>query len=207
MEQFNCRFLELTIRIQSEVFSKTAFFDDVKDNINLERKVHRWSFGSQANPNGQHAHLVVDFEEDDAVTIVIIYHWIKSEVQVEDIRPPYMEDCARWLSGFIETEKVIANLQLFYSFDDAYVPRFNLPFPLLSVTDSTEFSGAMVSGIAIRFQEPSEAEKVIIERFAKNTLMSIYSTQELALKDLVPDNKVREFLRLTQGLMQERHTV
>ena len=118
-----------------------------------------------------------------------------------------MEVCALWLSRFIQTEKVIADIQVLYSFDDQYTSKIILPFPLINVMGESDLADAVVSGVAIRLQSPIKAERIIIEKFAQTILMSIYSTQELVLKDFAPDTQLEGFAPLIRGLIRERNAI
>lgn len=201
MEQYYCKLLELIFHIPKQIFAKEQLLADAKPP-DTERKVYQWGFGSQKAPQKQHAHILVSFENEDTVTIVISYH--RSTIEVEDVRPPYMEDCAQWLGQFIDAEKVIGVSRAVYEFDDKYHSKINFPLPLTSMLDSPELPGALVSGVAIRTEHPSGTEKIIIERLEKSIFLRLNSTKEVALKEFAIEHYLQEFVSLTDSLVRRQ---
>jgi hypothetical protein len=160
MRDYFCEFLELDLEVASEFFDKDAYFEDVKDNINIEKQVHSWSYGSKDKPEEQHAHIIIDFRNADKYRLRVTYHGFGGEDT--DTRPPYMEDCAHWLGQFMKGNEFSADLAARFIFDEGYSPVISLPFPLLSPND--DLAGAQVIGIRIKLPRRMNVKNVILQK-------------------------------------------
>src|SRR5882672_6894692 len=100
LADFHCEVFDISIRFRLEDFDREAFAKDVEAEEN-HPPYHRWSFGSTEKPGTEHAHITVEFPEGNESgdeppgKLRIVFH--SSEEDVEDVRPPYMEDCAIWI--------------------------------------------------------------------------------------------------------------
>jgi hypothetical protein len=147
MKEFNCHYVDISLRIPEGEFDREAFWEDVKDNAHEQTDCYGWSFGSKTDPGEQHADIFLDFREKTRVRIQVKYHQAPREIK--DIRPPYMEDCARWLGSFIASEIVRAQFHAMYLFDGEY--KTTLDFPAL--TKSVGRQDVKVNGVSLLFDE------------------------------------------------------
>lgn len=150
-DQYNWHLFKIRFRIPADQFDKEALVNDVKDNAPQDLDIGGWSFGSTSEPGKQHADMMVDFRRKKYVRITITYH--RTDFEVEDHRPPFMEDCAQWLSGFINEASLPAEMDVSYVFESGYSSVVSLPFPLLAVLPDREFEGASITGLAVRLSE------------------------------------------------------
>jgi hypothetical protein len=65
-----------------------------------------------------------------------------------------MEDCARWISGYFRTNKVIALVETYFRFDKHYIPILPMPFPLM--VNNETLTGCAITGVAIEFPEDTD---------------------------------------------------
>lgn len=198
MEIHNCCVFELEMRVPSALFNKDAFWSDIKDNSPQDQEVCGWSFGSKTNPGKEHAHIVVDFRSKKRIRISISYHRTNSEV--EDVRPPYMEDCASWLGSFIAKEELEARLIVSYLFEEGYASVVSLPFPLLTVAPGREFEGASVTGIAIRLPD---VQRVTIDTQDRKIFLGLRVSKEVNLNTFQLDQSLDGFSPLVNKLVYE----
>jgi hypothetical protein len=178
MDQYNWHLFKIGIRVLADQFDKEALTADLKDNVPHDPHYWGWSFGSSSEPGKQHADMMLDFRREKYVRITITYH--RTDFDVEDIRPLYMEDCAKWLGGFIKEATVAVNLEVTYVFENGYASVINLPFPLLAVLPDREFEGASVTGLAI--QMPSD-QRVTIDRNDDTIYLTLTMKETLNLKE------------------------
>ena len=189
MKDTHCKLLQIEIRIPSEHFDKQALLDDTKDTIPDESKataregqpVYAWSYGSRDNPGKQHAHIIVDLRGKKNARLTLTYHGGEDERLVEDVRPPYMEDCASWLALFLCVEEVEANIQALYSFGSDYELVVGLPFPL--VVPTKELSGATVTGLSVNLPAGASMEHAMIDKRGADILVVGLTRTKLRLKE------------------------
>src|SRR5437588_12828163 len=103
MEDFHCETLELSLRINAEDIDREALLKEAgeEDEEDLELPL---LFGSKENPEQQHAHISVRFRLNNRVSIRIVYHNTRGDV--DDEHPPFMEECAQWLGRFIKRDRI-----------------------------------------------------------------------------------------------------
>jgi hypothetical protein len=190
MESYHCHSFEVFLRIPPDDFNKEHFLEDIKDTDSANADFCAWAFGSQTNPGKQHADMIVDFRSQECVIAAITFHQV--EANIEDKRAPYMEDCIQWLSAFITKNEVQARLRAFYIFNTDFSPKANLPFPMLTVTDSSEFEDAIVTGITIELPSHKEIKRITIQRDSQGTSLNLRMLKELGLKDFNLETQLEE---------------
>jgi hypothetical protein len=199
MALFNCDRFELDLRVPAENFNKDAFLEDVKENWSLERNISAWSFGSRSSPGKQHAHMTVDCRSRKYVRANISYH--RRDYKTEDIRPPYMEDCAQWLGSFIQENTVEAAVMVGYIFGPGFSPAIGLPFPLLSFLPDQELNDASVAGIAIH--KLLGFDRITIETARSKIFLGMQTKKAMNLSEFHVDEALRSFSPLVNKLIKE----
>lgn len=181
MQDYSCEFLELSIRLPVGEFDKSAFLEDVKETLRDDsiENLYMWSFGSRDNPGKQHAHIAVDLRGEKRVRLTLTYHAVN--VDVEDIRPPYLEDLAAWLSGFLRVETTQADARTSFRFGSDYESVIGLPFPLL--VPIKELSGTKVIGVALELPISIGLSDVIIQKDKDDTIILASYKSSVKLKE------------------------
>jgi len=153
MKQFHCEMLELSFRFSSEDMDQDAFLKAAE--INREEYTDEdgdfataVSFGAHEPETDYHVHMRIRFFKNGQNKIEISYHDSRAE-GMEDVRPPYAEDCARWVGGFLKVDKVTARISAGYTFDKSFSPVISLPFPLIS--SEKALAGSLITGLSILF--------------------------------------------------------
>jgi len=200
LETYNCTFLELDTEISPESFDKARFFDDIKSVIaNSEKqRMFAWSYGSTSNPEKEHSHILIDFRENKIRLKITFNYAEKMKNKIEDVRPPYMEDCAQWIASFINKDSVSAAIGASFVFSNDYVPVFALPFPLLN--QNKELSGALVTGVKIKLPQRT----VIIQKTKKGMGAHIDKKAELDLRNFTLTEQLQELSALVTGFFTVR---
>jgi hypothetical protein len=178
MEDFHCDHLDFSFRVKAEDVDRAAL---LKETGLLDEEDLRIAlvFASKENPDKEHSHIDLRFRPDNQVRIQIAYH--NSPGDTEDTRPPYMEECAKWLSGFVRQAEVEAYLNASYVFGAEFSPRVSLQFPLVSSEDFLK--GSLVEGIALKLPEGRVIENAFIQSSEDVTGLSIYRQLQVNLKD------------------------
>lgn len=203
MESYHCHLFEVFLRIPSDAFNKDAFLEDIKDTVPDNPKFCAWTFGSQTNPGKQHADMFVDLRPQECVIAEITFHQVDKDT--EDKRPPYMEDCVQWLGGFVTKAPVRARCRVLFTFNNnEFSPRANLPFPLLTVTDSSEFEDAMVTGVTIKLSGHKEIKRVSIQEESKETLLNLRISKEIGMRDFKLEMQLEELSPFTWKFIKKR---
>lgn len=186
MEDYHCDTFALYFQFKPEELNRDALLEAVKgtpyddeyqeysdDSVDIAL-----SFGSRDNPNRYHAHLRVRLREDNG-RLDLSYH--QSPLEVEEVEPPYLEDCAQWLGGFFKFDKVKARIHTSYIFDDSFSPIIALPFPL--VTTEKALTGSLVTGLSLLLPKDENPEMVIVQSSGDNVWISHSMENEISLKD------------------------
>jgi hypothetical protein len=186
MEDFHCEMLELSLRFSSEDMDQTAFLkaagienreEYTDEDGDFATAV---SFGAREQSTDYHAHMRVRFFKEGEHRIEISYHDSRGEA-IEDVKPPYAEDCAQWVGGFFKGDKVAVRISAAYTFDKSFSPVVSLPFPLTS--SEKALAGSLVTGLSILF--PKEIpESAVIQMGSDDDTMVFFNTKaELNLKE------------------------
>jgi hypothetical protein len=183
LKAYFCDYFELEITFSLSEFDKEAFLKDIeskdesKDTKKSKTQAERFSFvyGSQEHPGEQHAHLIVIFS-DESCSAMLSYSRSRGE-KVEDVRPPFMEDCSQWLGQFFKTETVVATIDASFDFGEHYTPVLVLPFPVMS--EHEILAGTSITGVSLEFPEESTLDRVIIQRMDDSTWLSALGIVEL----------------------------
>lgn len=178
MEDFHCDFLEVSFRVSAEAVDKAALLRETGHEDD-ERLQVRLVFGSSSNPDTQHAHARVRFSSEKKVRVQVAYH--SSPGDVEDAHPPYMEDCAKWLAGFIQDETVSAEVNGSFMFDNSFAPGIPMPFPLLMADE--RLAGTVVTGLSLTLGKGVEIDKALLLYDEGFTSVSTFTEKEISLKD------------------------
>lgn len=183
IKDFSCDLLELEFEFSQENFNKEAFLADVKAEA---KSAYAWSYGSIKNPNKVHAHLAIRFLDEAKGSLRIAFH--ASDVEVKDIRPPYMEDCTQWIGSFFRSDEMFAEIRAVFLFDRSYSPLLALPFPL--VTESKELSGSMVSGVMIELPKQTHIRRAIIQKGEEETVIAVTTRRKVKLTSFDLDKEL-----------------
>lgn len=175
LKEFFCEYFELDFSFSLSDFDKNAFLK----NVNVEeRESYSFGYGSLSRPGEQHAHIDIVLRPNAPCRAKIAYH--RSEAKFLDERPPYMEDCARWLGGFLRTKDVAAEVVAVYLFDKGCSLILGLPFPL--ITTSKELAGSLVAGITIEFPARSRLRRAVIQKEGENTRVLAMTKSKIRLR-------------------------
>ena len=195
-DQHNWHLFEIRFRVSADGFDKEAFVNDVKDTVQQELSVYGWSFGSTREPGKQRADMMIDFRRERYVRVRIVYH--RTDFEVEDARPPFMEDCASWLGSFIKETNLMARMDVAYVFEDGYSSLVSLPFPLLTVASDREFEGASVTGIAIQL---TNGQRVTIDRQDDTIFLGLSLKGNINLKEFQLERSLDCFSSIVDKLI------
>lgn len=205
MKDYHCALFDVDCRVPRKAFNREAFIDNIKDITPTETQRYGWGFGSKDHPQKQHASIRVSFLED-VVNLRLVYH--PSNLDMEDKRPPYMEDCANWLGGFIVDEANIkSQRQAVYLFEENYTPVINLPFPLVNTADNAELIGAEVTGLALRLAGRGDTERLTIDKHKNDVLISFCGETSVNLKSFQLEQELVKLQPIITGLVKETKSV
>lgn len=174
MEDYFCEYLALEFRFSSEDFDKEAFLNDAEIE---DRSNYSSLFGSLEKPNQEHASINMRFLKGKKSRLTIVYH--KADFEVNDVRPPYMEDCAQWIGQFFKNDEMTVKIRMVFNYNKKYTPIFSLPFPL--ITESKELSGSMVSGVSIELPLSTRLERAVIQKTEGNTVVIATASDKIKL--------------------------
>ncbi len=178
MDDFHCESLDLAFSVSAEGLDKNALLK-AAGHDDEEYSQLRLIFGSSSNPDAQHAHINIRFFPEDRTRVGIGYH--NSPGDVEDAQPPYMEDCVKWLAGFIRDEKVSASVSSSFAFDGSYTSRIPMPFPLLMSDE--RLKGALVTGLSLSLPKELGVDKALLIHEEDVTFLSTFTEKDISLKD------------------------
>lgn len=200
-DQYNWHLFRIRFRIPAEQFDKEGLANDAKDNAPQDPYIWGWSFGSTNEPGKQHADMMVDFRRNKYVRVTITYH--RTDFEVEDCNPPYMEDCAQWLSGFIKEVKLPVDLDASYVFENGYSSVVSLPFPLLGVLPDREFEGASITGLAVRL---SNDHRITIDRSDDSIYLRVNMKDTIDLKEFQLEPSLENLSSIVNKLIKKTGT-
>ncbi|HKC62505.1 MAG TPA: hypothetical protein VKB86_02655 [Pyrinomonadaceae bacterium] len=198
MEDFHCDMVGFDIRFSLEDFDKEALIKDV-DAKEMPDSVYSWSYGSVEKPDEQHASISIKLTENENCRLSLLY--IKSERKVQDIRPPYMEDCAQWIGQFFKTDDMPADVQVVYIFDISYSPIFALPFPL--ITENKELSGTQVTGVSLILPKRAGLERVMIQKGTDSVFLAGTAKTKVNLKSFDLNAQLGKMSSLVMKLLKK----
>lgn len=197
MEDFHCDMLGFDFRFPLEDFDKEAFLKDV---VNVEgQSVHLWAYGSLEKPGEQHASISLSFNENESGRLTLVY--LKSERKIEDVRPPYMEDCAQWIGQFFKTEDMPADVQVIHIFDKNFSPIFALPFPL--ITESKELAGTQVTGVSMTLPKRAGLRRAMIMKGNDSTFLASFAKAKVNLKSFDLNEQLGKLTSLVLKLLRK----
>lgn len=200
LKDYSCGYFELSISFSLSEFDKDAFLDDVNPGEDKRNKRRfGFTYGSQEHPGEQHAHLMFSFLSDEEGLAVLTY--TQSQEEIEDKRPPYMEDCSQWLGRFFKTETLGAEINAAFDFGEDYTPVIVLPFPVMS--EHEVLAGASVMGVSLEFPEESNLQYAIIQRADDETWISIKGTTELKTAEMDAYAALKEIFLLANKLVKK----
>jgi hypothetical protein len=185
MEDFHCDMFDLSLRFSTEDFDKSSFLKEIgveNESEYMDKDGDlplRVSFGSQEDPPKQHAHLNIIFRAEGSVRATINYH--QSATKIVDVKPPYLEDCARWFGGFFKRDELPAHIHIAYEFEEGFTTSIPLPFPL--VASSKALSGLKVTGLSFDYPENGPVDSAIIQRQKDGVYLFIQKDAAINLKE------------------------
>lgn len=181
MKDFHCGTFEVSFDVGAKEIKTNALIKEVGGERQEEIDLYL-IFDSKENPGEQHSHIGIQSKPDNKVGVRISYH--DSQGKAEDDKPPYMEDCAKWLSKFIKPDKVKAAINATYFFDKDYATCMKLPYPLR--TSGKGLKGGLVTGLSMQFPADSQLDYAIIQRSPdasiKEFALSVGKSEEIAVK-------------------------
>jgi hypothetical protein len=205
LTEYHCEIFEVEARFKSDDFDKEAFLKEIEPEHDHD-PTFRWSFGSTEKRNVEHAHLsltIPTMEEDGKETkgrIILAYH--SSDAEIDDVRPPYMEDVTAWLGKFLKSDELPAYVNAFFRFGEEYESTLSLPFPL--VTENKALSGSTVSGVTIEPPTQSPLLRVMIQRTNTDTIIYAMGRNRINLKTFDISKEVEKISTQVQGLIKEK---
>ncbi len=186
MENLHCDMFELYFQFNLEDIDRDAFLREVNeieydeltdDEGNFDIGI---SFGSREQPPKLHAHLRVRFFKDKKSRIELSYH--RSPMTVDDVKPPYAEECAQWLGGFFKDDKIETRINAAFTFDKSYSPVIPLPFPFVSREKA--LTGALVMGLSLLIPKDGADETYVIQKAGDETFIFLNTKTEVSLRSL-----------------------
>lgn len=199
LKEFFCGYFELSISFSITEFDKEAFLDDVKPSEDKRNKDQfSFMYGSQEHPGEQHAHLAISFRSDENCLARLSYS--RSPEEVEDKRPPFMENFSQWLGQFFKPEMVVAEIDASFDFSDDYTPVIVLPFPVMS--EHEILAGASVMGVSLEFPEESNLHYAIIQRADNGTWLSLKGMTEMKTAAMDAHAALKEVFLLANKLVK-----
>lgn len=174
LKDYFCDSLDFTFKFKAEDFDKEAFLRDTKATGD---KQFAWSFGSRDKDKDLHAHISVELYDEDG-SLHVIYHAVKTDV--EDIRPPYVEDCAEWVVQFFKVEELDASVYTVFNFEGTHSSVLSLPFPL--VTEVKGLAGSQVTGLSIDLPKGEALKRALVQTYKDNILVIGTANTRIKLK-------------------------
>lgn len=197
LKEFFCESFELDFSFSLKDFDKRAFLKVI--NVG-EHESYSFVYGSLSRPGEQHAHIDVVLRPNAPCWARVKYH--RAETELFDEPPPYMEDCARWLGGFLRTKDLLADVVAVYLFDKNGSLILGLPFPL--ITTSKDLAGSLVSGITIDFPAGSGLRKATIQKEGKNTKVLAMTTSKIRLREFDLKKELAQISRVILKIVELR---
>lgn len=159
LKKLHCDYCRLSSSFNREEFNFKDFLLDVGGK---KQKRYYFSFGHKISTRKEHAHLFLNFEEEEP-RLRLEYSTGKSET--DDTRQPYFEDAAPWIGSFFKgDEPLVADLMAVYEYDKSYESLVQLDYPLLISSDYYE--GAKITGHDIIFPTSSMIDRATIAAIA-----------------------------------------
>lgn len=210
MKDFNCEMLDLSFGLSSpeeidqDAFLKAIGVENKEEQIDEDGDmVFPLNIGAREKATDYHVHLRAIFYKDGKSRFDLNYH--ESRAETVDESPPYAENTAQWLGGFIKTDKVAARLGAEYTFDKFYSPIIALPFPL--VTPEKAVAGALVTGISLVLPKEESSESVIIQSSGDETHIFLSSMTNISLKDFELFTELERLATSVNSLMRKREAI
>jgi len=200
MDQFNCFSFEIEFNLKREDFDETAFCEDTKVDLSVDVG-HAWSYGSGDTEGEIHAHLLFDHSPDPKKDLTFTISFHKSTKKIDDVRPPYAEDCVQWLSKFIRPKEVAVFIDARFRFGEDYIPVFSLPFPLISTSE--ELAGCEVDALGIKFPEASALTRALIQIRNKRTRIDAQSKKTINLESFELEPMISDLFAAVAVLMKK----
>ena len=198
MKDFHCTFLELMFRVKPEDVDKDALLKEIETQDKEGRE--SWVFDSREAPNEQHSHVNVHFRPNNQVRLTIEY--FSSGGNIDESKAPSMEDCAKWIGGFIKVEEVPVHINATYNFGKDYSFRVALPFPLVGADE--QLSGSQVTGLVLKFPESSIMRTVFVENRKGATTVSLHTDSKVNLKTFDLYNELERLAAPVMSLLKEQ---
>jgi hypothetical protein len=178
MGDFHCETLEMSLSFSTEdidqdSFLKAAGVEDRKEYTDSDGDFAMdLTFGAREESTDYHGHMRIRFFSDGNNRIRISYHDSKAEA-IEDVQPPYIEDCMQWLGAFFKADTIRARISVTYTFDESFSPVVSLPFPLVS--SEKVLAGSLVTGLSILLPK-EQTESAIIQMTPEGGAMVFFTT-------------------------------
>lgn len=205
LTEFYCESFEIEAQFRSEDFDKEAFFEDAAPT-NVDGSIFRWSFGSTEKKDVEHGHLYLrlptirEGEKESKGKIILAYH--TSDAEINDVRPPYMEEMGIWLGQFFKSDDLLTYINAIFRFDEKFEPTLGLPFPL--VTENKALSGSTVSGVTIEPPAQSPLRRVMIQRTDADTIVYAMGRGRINLRAFDLSKEIEKVSTQVRGLIREK---
>ena len=206
MKDFHCEMFELFFQFTPEEISETAFLEafgiadrdeaaDEDGDVFITR-----TFGRREKTSDYHGHLSALFKKGGKSSITLRYH--ESGVDIEDEKPPHIEDCAQWLAGFFRNEEIETRINAAFTFDKSFEPTIALPFPL--ATSEKALLGSSVTGVSIQFPKKGQLDLAIVQRTGDEIFVSIFATSNIRLRDFDLFAELKKLSVSTNSLVKKQ---
>ena len=206
MEDFHCEMFELYFQFPREEVNEDAFLEAIRHLLADEYTDEEgnvdvaFSFGSREEEPKLHAHLRVRLRKEKKSRVELSYH--RSSMEVEDVQPPYAEDCAQWLGVFFKTEEMDARINAAFTFDKSFSPVFVLPFPFTSPEKA--LAGALVTGMSLLLPNEDGSDTVIIQKADSDTFIFLNRKTKISLKIFDLSAEVERASTVVRPLVKEQ---
>jgi hypothetical protein len=211
IKDFHCEMLELTLRLGPEQIDGSKLLEVLRGKEELDEEeagdededgdmtVVR-TLGHREPSTDYHGHLTITLAKEGKSRIELRYH--AETLEIEDEKPPFIEDVAAWLSEFIAREEISGRLNVAYTFDKSYAPTIALPFPL--ATSEKALAGASVRGISIQFPDKHPLDVAIVSSSPEATYISIFAVTNVRLKEFDVLTELRRLIPLMDSLIRRQ---
>ncbi len=199
MEDFYCDVFDLSFSLTVEDFDKDVFLKEAgieneSDYTDEDGDLAvALAFSSREEPPKQHAHFRIVFRHDNTVRAALNFHQAGTR-QVEK-KPPYLEDCAEWLSRFFKSDEVPADIHIVYDFDENFTTTIPLPFPL--VASNKALAGLKVTGLSFEYPKGAMVESAIVQSAEDGVFLFFEREAIIRLKEF---NLYKELEKLTASV-------
>ena len=200
MKNFNCDMIQFAVSFNEKDFKKKEFLDDIEETEKESEDFALFSsFGSKFKTKKEHAHVLLNFDDDDECLLKFGFHLGENN---NDNTEHYIEDIANWLGSFFYKEKVVAEITSIFVFENNFESRVQLDYPLLIESDL--FQNSRVIGYDIDFPDESSMNRASISQVGKRLLVMLFGNSEIDFSSFNYLSEIKKLGSYTEALILQR---